>query len=113
MNSEFGFVHRVQFIFSFICSFVLESTTFGNVCSLSITVLLWSLVIVTSPVILEIAKNIIETAGLLPISVYNNEWIPIATYFETHLPNTERSDEIDSTDGGSDTDTAIAHKKGG
>jgi hypothetical protein len=54
---------------------------------------------------LEIAKHILETAGLLPISVYNNEWIPIATYFETHLPNTERSDEIDSTDGGSDTDT--------
>jgi hypothetical protein len=49
MNSEFGFVHRVQLVFSFICSFVLESTTFGNVCSLSITVLSLSLVIVTSP----------------------------------------------------------------
>jgi hypothetical protein len=35
-------------------------------------------------------------------------WIPIAIYFETHLPNTERSDEIDSTDGGSDTDTENA-----
>jgi hypothetical protein len=54
---------------------------------------------------LEIAKNIIETAGLLPISVYNYEWIPIAIYLETHLPNTELSDEIDLTDGGSDTDT--------
>jgi hypothetical protein len=53
---------------------------------------------------LEIAKNIIETAGLLPISVYNYEWIPIAIYFETHLPSTELSDEIDLTDGGSDTD---------
>jgi hypothetical protein len=54
---------------------------------------------------LEIANTILETAGLLPISVYNNEWIPIAIYFETHLPNTERPDEIDSTDGGADTDT--------
>jgi viroplasmin and RNaseH domain-containing protein len=54
---------------------------------------------------LEIAKNIIETAGLLPISVYNYEWIPIAIYFETHLPNTELSDEIDLNDGGSDTET--------
>jgi predicted nuclease with TOPRIM domain len=41
---------EMEFIFSFICSFVLEFTTFGNVYSLSITVLSWSLVIFTSPV---------------------------------------------------------------